>query len=178
VLLRCDAPPRLPDSRFVTEVGLRAYTDADLELTIALETDPAMMTELGGPRALTDLRKVHERRLHEPWFLVITDSDGVGGAALGTIGIWETEHDGARLHETGWMVLPDAQGRGVASAALRTLIERAQADGGFDALHAYPAVTNGPSNRLCDKFGFASLEVAEFVFAGHTLRCRHRVLAL
>jgi RimJ/RimL family protein N-acetyltransferase len=160
----------------VTEVALRAYTDADLELTLALETDPEAMGELGGPRGEADLRDVHQRRLHEPWYLVITDAES--GAALGAIGIWDTEHDGETLHETGWMVLPRSHGRGVASAALRALIERARADGGFDALHAFPAVTNVASNRLCDKFGFASLEVADFVFAGRTLRCTHRVLTL
>jgi RimJ/RimL family protein N-acetyltransferase len=100
------------------------------------------------------------------------------GPAAGAIGIWETEHQGAQIHETGWMVLPEFQGRGIASAALALLIERARSDPTFGAMHAFPAVTNAPSNTLCRKFGFSLLEEEEFKFRGRTLRCNHWVLEL
>ena len=160
----------------MTEISLRAYADDDLALTLALETDPVAMAELGGPRREDDLRAVHRRRLADPWWLVVADARS--GDPLGTIGIWETEHDGVRLHETGWMVLPAAQGRGVASAALTTLLDRARADGRFDAVHAFPGVTNAPSNRLCARFGFTLLGAAGFTFAGRRLQCNHWRLTL
>ena len=39
------------------------YTDDDLPLSIALETDPVVMAELGGPRSLESIERVHPRRV-------------------------------------------------------------------------------------------------------------------
>ncbi len=148
---------------------LRAYTDADLALTEALETDPEVMRELGGPLARERLPEIHRRRLADPWWFTIgAEPDG---PPVGTIGIWETEHDGHRLHETGWMVLPAFQGRGIASGALTLLLERARAEPAFRTVHAFPPVTNDPSNALCRKFGFRLVDERDFVYAGRTLRC-------
>jgi RimJ/RimL family protein N-acetyltransferase len=152
-------------------VELQAYTDADFWLTEALETDSEVMRELGGPIAPERLPDLHRRRLADPWWFKIAD-----GEPLGTIGIWETTHGGETLHETGWMVLPAHQGRGVASAALTLLIERARGD--FPSLHAFPPVTNAPSNALCRKFGFQLRGEHDFVYAGRTLRCNHWALEL
>jgi RimJ/RimL family protein N-acetyltransferase len=161
----------------VCGVELAAYTDADLELSIALETDPVVMKELGGAITRERVERVHERRVGDPWYLTIVPEPG--GPAVGTIGIWPKELDGETIFETGWMVLPAHQGRGLASAALSELIARATADGGFDAMHAFPPVTNAPSNALCRKFAFELRGEREFVYAGRPLRCNHwaRVLS-
>jgi RimJ/RimL family protein N-acetyltransferase len=153
---------------------LQAYTDADLALTEALETDPEVMRELGGPIERDKLPGIHRRRLSDPWWFKIVERPG--GPAVGTIGVWETRHSGVVLHETGWMVLPAHQGRGIASAALALLIDRAR--GVFPSLHAFPPVTNAPSNALCRKFGFTLLGPTEFVYSGRTLKCHHWSLAL
>jgi RimJ/RimL family protein N-acetyltransferase len=153
---------------------LQAYTDADFPLTEALETDPRVMHELGGPIERSKLPDVHRRRLDDPWWCKIVEHPG--GPAVGTIGVWETRHGGAVVHETGWMVLPAHQGRGVASAALGLLIDRAR--GVFPSLHAFPPVTNAPSNALCRKFGFTLLGPAAFVYSGRTLQCHHWSLEL
>jgi RimJ/RimL family protein N-acetyltransferase len=134
------------------------------------------MRELGGPVARSELARIHRRRLNDPWWFKIVPEPR--GPAAGTIGIWETEHHGSQIHETGWMVLPEFQGRGIASAALKLLIERARAEPRFGAMHAFPAVTNAPSNALCRKHGFSLLEEAEFEFRGYPLRCNHWVLEL
>jgi len=134
------------------------------------------MRELGGPVARSELARIHRRRLDDPWWFKIVPEPS--GPAAGTIGIWETEHQGSQIHETGWMVLPEFQRRGIASAALALLIERARAEQRFGAMHAFPAVTNAPSNALCRKYGFSLLEEAEFEFRGHPLRCNHWVLEL
>jgi RimJ/RimL family protein N-acetyltransferase len=156
-------------------VELRRATDDDLWLTEALETDPAVMSHLGGPLSLAEAQEDHRRRVGDPWWLVIV-IDG-GETAVGTIGIWPTVHGGTTIHETGWMVLPAFQGRGFASAALGLLIERVRADPAFEAMHAFPPVGNGPSNALCRKFGFALLEEVTGVYAGRTLRCNHWALS-
>jgi RimJ/RimL family protein N-acetyltransferase len=156
-------------------VQLLPYTDADFALSEALETDPEVMRELGGPISRERLARVHRRRVGDPWYMTIVPEPG--GPAVGTIGIWETAHGDETLHETGWMVLPAFQGRGIASAALALLIDRAGAEPRFEAIHAFPPVTNAPSNALCRKFGFALVEEADFVYAGRTLRCNHWSLA-
>ncbi len=155
------------------DVDLRPYTDADLALSIALETDAVAMAELGGPRAEEDIRAVHRRRVGGRWSLVIVDGDG---AALGSLFVWESDHHGSAIHEIGWMVLPHAHGRGVASAALRLLLGRIRASGELTELHAFPGVTNAPSNRLCASAGFTAAGDEDVDFAGHALRCRHWVL--
>ena len=150
------------------------YSEANFDLSLALETDPVVMKELGGPITRERVAHVHERRVGDPWYLTIVPEPG--GPAVGTIGIWPTEHGGETIHETGWMVLPGYQGRGLASAALALLIERAPPE--FDAINAFPPVTNAPSNALCRKFGFQLLGEHDFVYAGRTLRCNHWVLKL
>ena len=161
-------------------VELRPYTDDDLALTLALETDPEVMKELGGPRPREDLARVHPTRIAptvggEHWWFVIVP--GRGEAAAGQIGIWRAEFDGGEIDEVGWMLLPAYQGRGLASQALALLLERVRLAGAFDAIHAFPGVTNAPSNALCRKFGFRLTEEREVDFSGGPLRVNHWVLA-
>jgi RimJ/RimL family protein N-acetyltransferase len=74
------------------------------------------------------------------------------------------------------MVLPAFQGRGVATAALALLIARVRAEPRFKSMHAFPPVTNAPSNALCRKFDFSLLGERDFVYAGRTLHCNHWML--
>ena len=150
---------------------LRAYGEGDFWLTEALETDPEVMSALGGPIDRARLLEVHRRRLADAWWFKIVAEPG--GPAVGTIGVWETGHRGQSLHETGWMVLPAHQGRGIASAALTLLIERVNAEPRFRRIHAFPPVTNTPSNALCRRFGFVLVGPVDFVYAGRTLHCNH-----
>src|SRR6266508_2084761 len=59
----------------------------------------------------------------------------------------------------------------------REAIERAHAKARgvrmFGQIHAFPAVTNGPSNKICEKNGFTNLGECEVEFAGRGLRCNH-----
>jgi RimJ/RimL family protein N-acetyltransferase len=152
-------------------VELHPYTDADFWLSEELETNPEVMRELGGAIDRERLLKVHPRRVNGPWYFTIVPEPGA--QAVGTIGVWETQHGDHVLHETGWMVLPAHQGRGIASAALALLIERVTAEPEIHSIHAFPPVTNAPSNALCRKAGFTLVEESDFVYAGRTLRCNH-----
>jgi RimJ/RimL family protein N-acetyltransferase len=156
-------------------VELLRYEDADFELAEALETDPVVMRELGGPIDLARVRETHRLRVSDPWYfkIVIPASD----PPIGTIGIWEKELDGAMIFETGWMVLPAFQGRGIATAALDLLIQRAREEPRFESVHAFPPVTNAASNALCRRFAFSLLGERDFVYAGRTLRCNQWMLA-
>jgi RimJ/RimL family protein N-acetyltransferase len=144
-----------------------------------METDPVVMAELGGPVAREEIPAVHRRRLDsieaDPWwFIVVTDD----GEAAGEIGIWASERDGATVHETGWMLAREFHGRGLASAALAQLLDRARAEPRFEQLHAWPGVTNAPSNALCRKFGFELLGEEQVDYRDRQLRVNHWVLTL
>ena len=144
-----------------------------------METDPAVMAELGGAVPRDEIPAMHRRRLEHTaadpwWFVIVTDEE----ESAGTIGIWETEHDGAVVHETGWMLLAVFHGRGLASAALRQLLDRARAVARFEQLHAWPGVTNGASNALCRKFGFELLGEEEGAYRDARFPVNHWVLTL
>jgi RimJ/RimL family protein N-acetyltransferase len=144
-----------------------------------METDPVVMAELGGPVARDEIPAIHQRRVAtteaDPWyFVVVTDDDEPAGA----LGIWETEHDGATVHETGWMLAREFHGRGLATAALALLLDRARAEPRFEQIHAWPGVTNPASNALCRKFGFELLGEEDGGYRGAKLRVNHWVLDL
>ena len=81
----------------------------------------------------------------------------VGSSAAGNVGYWETEWEGERAWETGWFVLPELQGRGVATHAMRLLI---QVVGRLDRrfLFAFPSTNNAPSKAIARKLGFEHIK--------------------
>jgi RimJ/RimL family protein N-acetyltransferase len=156
------------------------YSDEDSGLVEELECDPNTMSELGGPVTREQIPEIHARRLRtvaegEWYFKIVPDP---GGPAAGTIGIWSATWQGDRIHETGWMVLPAFQGKGIASRALGEILSMARADGRFQRIHAFPSVTNGPSNALCGKFGFELTGVTDFDYRGAQLRVNVWELAM
>jgi RimJ/RimL family protein N-acetyltransferase len=159
---------------------LVTYTEADIALTEAIETDPAMMAELGGPVPAESIPAVHSRRVggiaNGDWWLKIVPEPG--GPAAGTIGIWPREWEGEEIFEAGWMVLPAFQGRGIAGQALALLIERARTEPRFRSLHAFPGVTNQASNALCRRAGFELIAESQGEYAGRPFRVNHWRLEL
>lgn len=159
--------------------SLRLYRDDDLALIEAMQTDPEVMAELGGAVPRAEIPALHRRRLDsvasDPWWFVVVTDDG---EPAGEIGIWEAEHDGATVHETGWMLARSFHGRGLASAALAQLLDRARAEPRFRQLHAWPGVTNAASNALCRKFGFELLGAEDGGYRDARLRVNHWVLTL
>jgi RimJ/RimL family protein N-acetyltransferase len=159
-------------------VELRPATPDDEWLTVALETDPRVMAELGGPWTVDEAKAAHLRRTGPgakdgSWWLAILP--GPGQPPIGTIGVWASDWAGEPISETGWMILPEHQGKGYASAALAALLERAQHDPRWGDIHAFPGATNAPSNALCRKFNFELLDEVEVDYAGRLLRCNRWV---
>jgi len=111
----------------VTAMKLETMTANDLDLRIREETDPRMMSELGGPRPVADIERAHARSLDlaaegECWPLkVIPDGSS---AAAGGVAIFPSSHDGQEIYEIGWMILPEFQNRGLASEAVREVLEQ------------------------------------------------------
>ena len=156
------------------------YTDDDLALSVALETDPVVMAELGGPRPLESIEKVHPRRVSPSadggmWLNIVPEGES---EPAGSIGVWWGEWQDTELWEVGWMLLPQFHGRGLGSQALGMLIERLREAPKFDVVHAFPGASNAPSNGLCRKFGFELLDSGEVAFAGRPLMVNHWALRL
>lgn len=156
-------------------MDLVPYAEDDLPLTVALECDPAMMAELGGPVPLADMPRVHQRRLeyiaNGNWCFKIVPHPGLGAA--GTIGVWDSSWQGTPIYEIGWMVLPGFQGRGLATEAARLIVERARAQQMFLPLHAFPGLNNAPSNAICRRLGFENLGPCQVEFRDRSLPCNH-----
>ncbi len=153
---------------------LRDISMEDLPLYEALLMDPRIMVELGGPLPRDGLAKklrgiVDEVEAGKIWFFKIVEDD----ASAGTVCVWDHEWKGQTINEIGWMVATDFQGRGLATEAVRAMLDRARAEGRWDVIHAFPAVTNGPSNAICRKTGFSKVQEVDIEYAGRTLRCNH-----
>jgi RimJ/RimL family protein N-acetyltransferase len=158
-------------------------TAADEWLTVAMESDPRVMAELGGPWSEEQARATHARRLktvaeHDSWWLKIVPDDEADAEAgpVGSLMLWDSEWAGMPISEIGWMVLADHHGKGYASAGLRLVIERARAGGRWGDIHAFPGATNGPSNALCRKFDFELVGGGEADYAGRRFPMNHWVL--
>ena len=157
---------------------LAPYTDDDLWLTRALETDPRVMAELGGPWPDEAIPRIHERRLESIaggtwWFTLVPEA---GGRPVGMLGIFGSEHRGHAISEAGWSVLPEHQQaiRQRRSRAAARASARRRALGRDPRL---PGATNAASNALCRKFGFELVGQETVDYGGRALRCNHWVLA-
>jgi RimJ/RimL family protein N-acetyltransferase len=105
--------------------------------------------------------------------LAAQDNPGRRIVPAGGVDVFESSHDDAAIYEIGWMILPEFQNRRIASQAVREVLDRARGERKFAQIHAFPAVTNCPSNKICENSGFTNLGGCEVKFAGRGLRCNH-----
>lgn len=157
-------------------VGLAPYTERDLELTLALETDPEVMKNLGGASTREQLLLMHARRLQSEqrggmWMAITLTGDDGESRRVGQIGVFRSKTAGEEADEVGWSVLPAYQRKGVASRALALLIELLRGRGEPEVVFAFPGVGNAPSNALCEKLGFELLDQVSVSHRGNLLRC-------
>jgi RimJ/RimL family protein N-acetyltransferase len=155
-------------------VRIELWSEDDLPLLRRTVGDPDMTRYIGGPESEEALADRHARYVKDAesgdgrMFKII---DEASGESIGSVGYWDRDAD-EDLYEAGWFVLPEFQGRGVATAAMRLVIDRAQADGKHRYLHAYPSVDNAASNALCATLGFELLGASDFEYPpGNKLRC-------
>ena len=156
---------------------LLKITLADLALYESIHCDPKMMAHLGGPwprermpqKLQRDVEAVESGR---SWvFKIIPEGDSE--SAAGSVCLWENSWNGELISEIGWMVLPAFQGRGLASEAVRAVLDQARAEKRCDVIHAFPPTSNASSNAISRKMGFSLVEECDLEYAGHVLRCNH-----
>ena len=157
---------------------LRDVRPTDLGAYVRMRCDPVMMAELGGPRPRAEIeakvqRDVASAASGADWILMILPDPADPDLVAGTVVLWSNEEHGEPFSEIGWMVLPEYQGRGVGRAAVRLLLERARDDGRWGAVHAFPAISNAPSNGICRALGFTLVGPEPVVFAGNLLETNH-----
>ncbi len=152
------------------EISLRAWTPDDLPLLERLLGDPIMTEHIGGPETPEQIRKRLERyctdtKIH--MFVIVLESENLG---IGSVGYWEREWQGERVWESGWRILPAYQGKGIATHALRLIIERARTEQKHRYIHAFPSIENLPSNAICQKMGFVLQSEIDFEYPPGTGR--------
>ncbi|MFS0553942.1 cysteine desulfurase-like protein [Brevibacillus sp. 179-C9.3 HS] len=145
-------------------VRIQPWTEDDLSL-LRLLNAPDMMEHLGGPETEEQLLVRHKRyvnrdgQLTGKMFSIVLLPDQI---RVGSIGYWDRVWQGENVYEVGWSVLPPFQGKGIASAALSSVVTLINKERRHKFIHAYPSVDNPASNAICRKLGF-SLQ-AECVF--------------
>ena len=157
---------------------LREVELGDLDAYVRMRCDPVMMAELGGPLPREGIEAKVRRDMADTasgrtWVLMILPDEAEVGTVAGTVALWSHPEGTETISEVGWMVLPEFQGRGLATAAVRVLLERARTENRWGIVHAFPGVTNRPSNGICRRLGFTLLGEQDVVFADRTLRANH-----
>jgi RimJ/RimL family protein N-acetyltransferase len=155
---------------------LLPYSDVDRELTYSLESDPSVMSHLGGVGTAGDAERVHQERLAavargDLFFTIVPDGSS---ESAGIMAIWRTEWNSAPIHELGGMLLPRYHAQGLTVRAFDLILPHAL-DKGISRLDSFPAVANRASNSVLRKLGFARLEDCDLDYHGRPLRCAHWV---
>jgi RimJ/RimL family protein N-acetyltransferase len=160
-------------------VRIEPWSEDDLGLLRAANA-PELMDHLGGPETEEQLLNRHQRYVdlsadrtgRGRMFRIVLETGGRGGGeAAGTVGFWEQTWEDEQVYETGWSVLPAFQGLGIATAGTLAVVEAARAERKHRFLHAFPSVSNGPSNAVCRKAGFSLVGECDFEYPpGNLLR--------
>lgn len=172
----CDNVPAVSGTIIIQRTMLfEPVSEADFPLIESMLSDPRMMEHLGGVLSPEQIKESHARQLlavrQGGWCFRITPEQSP--SAAGTVMIWNSTWRDEPIHEMGWMIRPEFQGQGIASAAVAELLCRARSQSKLDVVHAFPAVANRASNRICEKNGFRRLEECDIHYKDRPLRCVH-----
>jgi RimJ/RimL family protein N-acetyltransferase len=165
-------------------VRLRDVDLGDVDAYVRMRCDPAMTAELGGPQPRDGIedkvrRDAEEAAAGTAWIKMIVPDEDRPDVVAGSVALWSHDEDqagGPRISEIGWMVLPEFQGRGLATRAVLALLEMARDTGRWGLVHAFPKVTNGPSNGICRSLGFRLAGEQYLPYAGQIMRTNHWII--
>lgn len=144
-------------------VRLRALEPEDLDLLYRWENDPELW-EVGNTLApysryiLKEYIAGSDRSLYETRQLRLMIEERATGASVGIVDLFDFEPHPNRA-ACGIMLDPGYQGRGLATEAMRVLMEYACSFLRIHQLYAHIPVANGPSRRLFARLGFVETGV-------------------
>ena len=160
---------------------LRDVEPGDVGAYVRMRCDPVMMAELGGPlpregMAAKVARDAQQAAADAAWIkMIIPDQSAPGvGRRLGRAVVARGQRDadvGDRLD--GPAGIP---GTRIATTAVRMLLALAGEQERWGLVHAFPAVTNAPSNAVCRSSGFRFAGEQDTSFAGRVFRTNHWVI--
>jgi RimJ/RimL family protein N-acetyltransferase len=162
-------------------VRLRDVELGDADAYVRMRCDPVMTAELGGPLPREGIEAkvrldAENAAAGTQWIKMILPDEAAPDAVAGSVVLWSHDEDGETISEIGWMVLPEFQGRGIGKRAVRMLLEAARDDGRWGRVHAFPGVTNGPSNGICRSLGFTLAEERDVTFSDRIIRTNHWII--
>jgi RimJ/RimL family protein N-acetyltransferase len=162
-------------------VRLRDVELGDTDAYTRMRCDPVMTAELGGPLPREGIAAkvrldAENAAADAQWIKMILPDEAAPDVVAGSVVLWSHDEDGETISEIGWMVLPEFQGRGIGKRAVRMLLEAARDDGRWGRVHAFPGVTNAPSNGICRSLGFTLAEERDVTFSDRILRTNHWII--
>lgn len=145
---------------------LRLWRAADRDAFAALNADPEVSRDLGGPlsRAASEAKldryvAAFERHGFGRWAIESRD-----GEFLGYAGVMQSQQDHplGRHHEIGWRLKRSAWGRGYASEAARAALDHAFARAGLIEVLSYTAPDNLRSQAVMDRLNLTRDPARDF----------------
>lgn len=158
-------------------VVLRAFRPGDVAMAVELATDPyvprtgTLPADADEAQALEWVER-QRRRLAEGYGWSFAIADAASDRAIGSAGLWFTDVPGE--FTVGYGVVPSARGRGVATAALRLLVEFAWGAPAAWRVVAHVEPWNTASVRAAERVGFRPDGTARHEIGGEL----HEVLVL
>lgn len=146
-----------PETLRAGELLLRAPTEADIEVIAPAFRDPAVGGEAGLPPVDADalqamlreqLPVLRAQGLLAPYVIEDTDAGKILGGA--NLRLFDPMRDTVEL---GYWLFVEARGRGVATRAVRALVEHAHANG-VVRVEAHVRLGNIASERVLERAGF------------------------
>lgn len=134
---------------------LRPWRDDDGELFAALNADPEVMDDLGGPigRAASDAKLANYRAAYRHHGLSRLAIETRDGRFLGYAGVMPSNagHPLGAHFEIGWRLMRHAWGQGYASEAAAAALRDAFGRAGLTEIFAYTARDNARSQAVMDR---------------------------
>jgi RimJ/RimL family protein N-acetyltransferase len=163
------------------ELSHEPWSKTDFQL-LTLCNSPELTNYVGGSETDEQLIKRHQRYL-DGWktgfasIFRISLPDAPQGVDM--VGFWDFTWQGQDVYEAGWTVTADWQDKGIASAAIKLMLDHARKRNGRRLVHAFPTVEHLASNRVCQKTGFIFNEECDFPARnGGTIKCNDWVYDL
>jgi RimJ/RimL family protein N-acetyltransferase len=146
---------------------LRPWRDADRDAFAALNADPEVARDLGGPlsRAASDAKlgryiAAFDRHGFCRWAIETRAGDLVGYAGVMPVG---ADHPLGPHHEVGWRLKRDAWGHGYATEAARVAIDDIFARVGLPEVLSYTAPDNVRSQAVMERLQLERDPARDFV---------------